>query len=88
LEVLTVQRRQFREGVRLRLSGKLTANGIGELRRQLEAARRERQTVWLDLAEVTLLDRVSAEFLKSAGPLVRFENCPAYLRPWIARARE
>jgi hypothetical protein len=88
LDLLTVRKIQTSEGIRLALRGKMTANGIGELRREVDAARRARQIVWLDLGEVTLLDRVSAEFLNSAGPLVRFENCPEYLRPWIAGARD
>ena len=75
-------------GVRLQLAGRMTANGIGELRREVEEARRRRRPVFLDLTEVTLLDRVSAEYLESvAGSPVVFENCPPYLHPWIPRAR-
>lgn len=70
--------------IRLELCGRMTANGIGELRREVDDARRRRKPVRLDLTEVTLLDRVSAEYLTSvAGPLVVFENCPVYLHPWI-----
>ncbi len=62
----------------------MTANGIGELRREVDDARRRRKPVHLDMSEVTLLDRVSAEYLNSvAGQFVVFENCPAYLYPWI-----
>ena len=76
------------EGIRLVLTGKMTANGIGDLRREIEEARRHRRPVYLDMAEVTLLDRVSAEYLNSvAGPALRFENCPAYLQPWISGLR-
>ncbi len=85
LEVLSIVNRSEIEGVlRLSLAGKMTANGIGELRRELEEAKRHRKPVQLDLAEVTLLDRVSAEFLNSvACPMVRFDNCPPYLQRWI-----
>lgn len=66
----------------------MTANGIGELRREVDDARRRRKPVHLDMAEVTLLDRVSAEYLNSvARPFVVFENCPAYLHPWIQGPR-
>lgn len=78
---------ETREGVQLTLKGKMTANGIGELRREVEAARKNRRVVRIDLSEVTLLDRVSAEFLNSTGPLARYENCPSYLQPWICGAR-
>ncbi len=86
LEVLSIVSRQEIDGVlRLALAGKMTANGIGELRRELDDAKRHRKPVQLDLGEVTLLDRVSADFLNSvACPMVRFDNCPAYLQRWIS----
>jgi anti-anti-sigma regulatory factor len=69
----------------LTLNGKMTANGLGELRREMDEARRRRRAVVLDMGEVTLLDRFSAEYLNSvAGPLVHFINCPVYLRPWLS----
>ena len=87
-ETLVVTSREERpDHLSLALAGRMTANGIGELRRELDEARRQRKQVILDLGEVTLLDRVSAEFLNSvASPTVRFENCPPYLRRWIGRS--
>ena len=71
--------------VRLTLAGKMSANGIGELRREIEGARKRRKPILVDLGEITLVDRVSADYLNSvAGGAVRFENCPSYLRRWIA----
>lgn len=68
----------------LAVAGKLSANGIGELRRLIEDARRRRRPVLVDLGEVTLVDRVSAEYLASViGAYVRLENAPQYLRTWI-----
>lgn len=76
------------EGIRLNLAGRLTANGIGELRRQIDDARRRHTRVSMDLSEITLLDRISADFLSSvASPLIRFENCPPYLQRWIKNAK-
>jgi hypothetical protein len=76
------------DGIRLTLSGRMTANGIGEFRRLLYEARRRHKTVHVDLGEVTLLDPISAEFLNSvAGPKVQYENCPGYLRRWISGAK-
>jgi hypothetical protein len=88
LEILTIVSRSESDGIlRLSLAGKMTANGIGELRRELDDAKRHRKPVQLDLSEVTLLDRVSAEFLNSvACPMVRFNNCPPYLQRWISDA--
>lgn len=89
LESLTiVSRTETPAGIRLALVGRMTANGIGELRREIDEARRRRKPVQLDLSEITLLDRVSAEFLNSvAGPMIRFVNCPAYLQRWITNAQ-
>jgi hypothetical protein len=89
LEVLSIVSRSETEGIlRLKLAGKMTAIGIGELRRELDEAKRHRKPVQLDLSEVTLLDRVSADFLNSVScPMVRFENCPAYLQRWITDAQ-
>ncbi|MEO5925845.1 MAG: STAS domain-containing protein [Bryobacteraceae bacterium] len=89
LEVLTIVDRSETEGLlRLSLAGKMTANGIGELRRELDEARRRRKPVQVDLGEVTLMDRVSVEFLNSvSSPMVRFLNCPEYLYRWIHNAQ-
>ena len=86
-DLLVILRKTDTEtGIRLELAGRMTANGIGELRREVDDARRRRRAVLIDLEEVTLLDRVSAEYLNSvAGPHVIFENCPAYLHPWISQ---
>jgi hypothetical protein len=36
------------------------------------------------MGEVTLLDRVSAQYLNSIiCPQVRFDNTPDYLKPWL-----
>jgi hypothetical protein len=84
--LVILRKTETENGVRLELGGRMTANGIGELRREVDEARRRRHHVCLDLTEVTLLDRVSAEYLNSiSGPLVVFENCPAYLNPWIRK---
>lgn len=83
-----VRRMECADGIRVILAGRMTANGIGDLRREVDEARRRRKPIYVDLGEITLLDRVSAEFLNSvSGGVVRFENCPTYLQPWIANAR-
>lgn len=85
--LIVLRREETADRIFLALAGRMTANGIGELRRELDEARRQRKPVILDLGEVTLLDRVSAEFLNSvASPMVRFENCPQYLQRWIGRS--
>jgi anti-anti-sigma regulatory factor len=74
------------DGVRLRLAGKMTANSLGEVRREIGEARRRQKNVVLDLSEVTLVDRTSVGFLTSiVNGSVRLENCPQYLTRWLAR---
>ena len=73
--------------IRLALAGRMNANSLGELRRAIDRARRQRaRRVVLDLGEITLADRASIDFL---GQQIRNEieltNCPAYLQAWIAR---
>lgn len=82
-----VDRSEAMETIRLLLAGKMNANGLGELRRELEEARRMRKRVVLDLSEVTLVDRQSIEFLSEQSlEQVRLVNTPCYIQPWLGRA--
>jgi ABC-type transporter Mla MlaB component len=85
--MLRIQRSEKGDGVRLMLSGRIEAEHLPELRRLIEGEDRER-VVTLDLTEVTLVDRDAVNFLADCGPAgVTLENCPAYVREWIARER-
>jgi ABC-type transporter Mla MlaB component len=75
------------EAVRLTLAGKMSANALRELRREIEEALRRRKPIVLDMSEVTLVDKPSIDFLTSQpDSIVQFENCPPYLQRWISRA--
>jgi hypothetical protein len=75
--------------VRVSPLGKLAGGSLGELRRAIEKARRTHKDIAIDLSEVTLLDRHSLSFLVSqSGENVRLINCPEYLEPWVARAKQ
>ena len=75
--------------VRLALAGRMHANSLGELRRAIDRARRQRfRRVALDLSEITLADRASIDFLaQQTREEVELVNCPAYLASWIERER-
>ena len=75
--------------VRLTLAGKMHANSLGELRRAIDRARRQRtRRVALDLSEITLADRASIDFLaQQSREEIELLNCPSYLAPWIERER-
>ncbi len=86
--MLTItDRTEAMESIRLLLAGKMNANGLGELRREIEEARRLSKLVVLDLSEITLVDRQSLAFLNEQSiEQVRVVNCPCYIQPWIGRA--
>ena len=70
----------------LALAGKISGNSLGELRREIEKARRMCREVVIDLGEVTLLDHQALEFLAAQSrEYVRLINCPEYIEPWLAK---
>ena len=72
--------------VRLALTGKVSGNNLGDLRRQIEKARRLRREVVIDLSEVTLVDHQALEFLVALSrEFVQLINCPVYIEPWLTR---
>ena len=75
--------------VRLALAGKMHANSLGEIRRAIDRARRQRaRHVALDLSEITLADHASIDFLaQQSREEIELVNCPAYLEAWIAKDR-
>jgi anti-anti-sigma regulatory factor len=85
--MMTIAARANEHSLTLAVQGKLSGAALGELRREIEKARRIRQHVVIDLSEVTLVDRHSLEFLAAQSrESVRVVNCPEYIEPWMARA--
>src|SRR5262249_989717 len=85
--MLRIQRSEQGEGVRFVLSGRIEAEYLSELRRLVEGEER-RRPLTLDLGEVKFVDRDAVSFLaqcEAAGAAL--ENCPAYVREWVARER-
>lgn len=76
--------------VTLSLIGKVNITGLGELRREIDRARRLQKQVAIDLSEVTLTDRPSLEFLAVAQSQdeVHLMNCPQYIEPWLDRVKQ
>jgi hypothetical protein len=82
--MLKIQRRT-NGGVIFTLSGRIEAEDIDELRRLLELEEAGRR-IALDLKDVTLVDRDAVKFLTDCeADGIKLENCPAYVREWIAR---
>ena len=74
-----------RSSTNLKLSGRMQADGLSELRGEIEKCNHRPS---LDLEEVTLLDRDSVRFLircESEG--MQLINCPLYVQEWISREK-
>lgn len=71
----------------LKLSGRIEAEDVKELREVLGLETTGRQLV-LDLRDVTLINQDAVKFLATCeADSIKLENCPAYIRKWIDQAR-
>ena len=69
------------------LSGRIEAEDAKELRELLDLETAGQQLV-LDLRDVTLVSQDAIKFLSSCqADSIKLENCPAYIREWIARVK-
>jgi len=85
--MLKIQRSEHGESVRFMLSGRIEAEHLPELRRLIELEDRGRELTF-DLQEVRLVDREALHFLaQCAAAGATLENCPAYVREWLAGER-
>jgi anti-anti-sigma regulatory factor len=70
----------------LRLSGRLHAENLQELTRELAASGWDAA---IDLDDVTLLDLEAVRLLESLERRgIELRNCAPYIRAWIARERD
>lgn len=75
--------------VTLQLNGKLSAEAIPELDHSIVEAREANRRVYIDLSEVTLVDRIAVEYIsEQAAEDVKLVNCPVYLRRWITQVTD
>jgi hypothetical protein len=82
--MLKIQRSQNGRVV-FRLSGRIEAEDVAELRRLFALETTGRQLV-LDLQDVTIVDRDAVKFLAHCeAENIKIENCPPYVREWIGR---
>lgn len=70
--------------VTLWLNGNFGQDALAELEQSIAQARGDHRQVYIDLSEVTLVDRTAVQyFSQQAGGGVMLVNCPVYLRCWI-----
>lgn len=86
---ITAEQHPADRSVTLLLDGKFSEDALPELRESVTAARQSQQTVYIDLSEVTLVDRKAVQFFsEQAGKDVKLVNCPIYLRGWIRQVSD
>ncbi len=72
-------------GTTLKLIGRIRAEHLAELRRQIAAS----APSMLELREVTLVDVEVVRFLSACeSEGIHLQHCSAYIREWIVRERE
>ena len=70
--------------ITLLLNGKFSEEALADLEQVISAAKGTHQKVYIDLSEVTLVDRKAVQYFSSqAAQDVKLVNCPIYLRGWI-----
>jgi anti-anti-sigma regulatory factor len=75
--------------VTLLLNGKFDEEAIRDLESSILEARGAHQHVYIDLSEVTLVDRKAVRYLsEQANRNIQLVNCPIYLRGWITQVSE
>lgn len=71
--------------VTILLNGIFREDSLPELEESICRAREARQRVFIDLSEVTLVDRKAVQyFTNQPREEVKLINCPVYLRRWIS----
>ncbi len=80
--------RENEKSFKVRLCGQLTKEYLPEVERLLAGEAAASQTMSIDLANVTFVDREAMVFLCSAkSKNIAIENCPSYVIRWIQQER-
>ena len=83
--VLRIEGAEGRDSVVFLLSGRIELQHVAELEAQFAA---QSQRITLDLKEVRLVDREVVDTLaRWDAEGITLENCPAYVREWIAKVQ-
>ena len=80
---ITAEPNPAEHAVTLLLNGKFDEDSLPELEDLLNMARSLEPRIYIDLSEVTLVDRKAAEYLSQRVDNAQLINCPVYLRRWI-----
>jgi len=81
---ITAEPHPGESSVTLLLNGKFGEDALPELEESISQARDAHQQIYIDLSEVTLVDRKAVQYFSDqACDHVKLVNCPVYLRRWI-----
>jgi hypothetical protein len=82
---LKIERLAGGHGTTLKLIGRIRAEHLAELKRQIAAS----APSTLELKEVALVDAEAVRFLSACeSEGIQLEHCSAYIREWIVKERE
>lgn len=83
---ITTESHTGESSVTLLLNGKFGEDSVSVLEQSIGEARLANRLVYLDLSEVTLVDRILLRYIASqTSHGVTVVNCPVYLRRWITQ---
>jgi anti-anti-sigma regulatory factor len=83
---LKIEKLVGERGTTLKLIGRIRAEHLAELRRQIAA---NTASIVLELGELTLVDADVVRFLSACeSEGIQLQHCSAYIREWIVRERE
>jgi anti-anti-sigma regulatory factor len=86
---ITTELNSAKRSVTLLLNGKFSEDALPELDQSIAKARDARRQIYIDLSEVTLVDRKAVQYFSAqAGQDVKLVNCPVYLRHWITQVSD
>ena len=86
---ITAELHPAEQAITLLLDGKFSEDALPALEQSISEARETKQTIYIDLSEVTLVDRKTVQyFSEQAAGDVKLVNCPVYLRGWIRQVND
>jgi anti-anti-sigma regulatory factor len=81
---ITTEAHPTERSITIVLNGKFSEHALPELEQSISEARCAQQRIYIDLSEVTLVDRKAVQyFSEQADHDVKLVNCPIYLQRWI-----
>ena len=86
---ITTESHSSERAITFLLNGKFSEDALAELEQSISQARHAHQHIYIDLSEVTLVDRKAVQyFSEQAEHDVKLVNCPIYLKRWISQVSD